>query len=46
MEEPTSEATKRKRERQEVTKSTKMTKKEGKIARKLTERVFQRGLVW
>ena len=36
----------RNRERPEVTKSTKMKKKKGKLARKLTERDMQRGLVW
>ena len=36
----------RNRERPEVTKSTKMKKKKGKLARKLTERAMQRGLVW
>jgi len=45
-EEPTSEKTPRNRERPEVTKSTKMKKKKGKLASKLTERDMQRGLVW
>ena len=36
----------RNRERPEVIKSTKMKKKKGKLAKKLTERDMQRGLVW
>jgi len=45
-EEPTRETTKKNRETPELTKSTKMMKKKGKLTRKLTERAMQRGLVW
>ena len=36
----------RNRESPEVTKMSKMKKKKGNLARKLTERAMQRGLVW